>query len=365
MRIVTGAERATRPAYEMRGRQQLELRIENEAVAGFLDGQAYTDAYIKGTGESYVLPYSAAKPYDQSYTERWTAIPRPLIIAGRGSTLELTVDGVTTTMSHDGLTKVWNCIPGKTYSWRLKDGATVHSTGSATVTGLKRMIYNGGIPNVRDIGGWPCTGGRVKYGRIIRGFGMTYVDGHLTAFDDETVTSANPGIATLLDLGVAHEIDLRSPGTGSNSQHDTTAKGWWDWFGCPLAGYNNFFTNATGKASIVSGITKLVEWLEADDGNIYMHCYAGQDRTGMMVACIMALVGCSLDSIVKEWELTNLQIDTGIYISNGSENLRTALQTLTSASSPDYVAAMVSKLRSIGITTALQARLAACLVESD
>lgn len=47
--------------------------------------------------------------------------------------------------------------------------------------------------NVRDLGGWPCDGGTVQYGLLIRG-------GRITDADRDVLVG---------ELGVQHEIDLR------------------------------------------------------------------------------------------------------------------------------------------------------------
>lgn len=60
-----------------------------------------------------------------------------------------------------------------------------------------RMIYTPSVWNVRDLGGWACTGGRVKYGKIFRGGNF------------DSISAADK--ATIVDwLGVAMDIDLRN-----------------------------------------------------------------------------------------------------------------------------------------------------------
>lgn len=68
--------------------------------------------------------------------------------------------------------QLFNLIPGRNYELSVYNSNTKELLGTEIfhTTGQVRMLNAGIIRNVRDIGGWRTEdGGRVKYGRVIRG----------------------------------------------------------------------------------------------------------------------------------------------------------------------------------------------------
>ena len=141
--------------------------------------------------------------------------------------------------------------------------------------------------NVRDLGGWACDGGTVKYGLLIRG-------GRISAADR----------AVLVDqLGVRHEIDLRGREGRDPSDGDVTTES-------PL-GSDVWFTIADKAASYA--LTPVVTWqlylrcvIDAVTHRepVYFHCTAGADRTGTLACVLEGLLGMSQSDIDKDYELT-------------------------------------------------------------
>ena len=77
-----------------------------------------------------------------------------------------------------GAITVYNCTPGATSKFVLTDsGGNIVQQGLIKPTGTCRMINMLNVDNVRDLGGWSCDGGTVKYGKLFRG-GEMY--GYLT-----------------------------------------------------------------------------------------------------------------------------------------------------------------------------------------
>lgn len=141
--------------------------------------------------------------------------------------------------------------------------------------------------NVRDIGGWECDGGTVKYGLLIRG-------GRISAADR----------AVLVDqLGVQHEIDLRGKEGRDPSDGDVATES-------PL-GSDVWFTIADKAASYA--LTPVATWqlylrcvIDAVTHRepVYFHCTAGADRTGTLACVLEGLLGMSQSDIDKDYELT-------------------------------------------------------------
>lgn len=141
--------------------------------------------------------------------------------------------------------------------------------------------------NVRDLGGWACDGGTVKYGLLIRG-------GRIAAADRAVLVG---------ELGVQHEIDLRGKEGRDPSDGDVVTES-------PL-GSDVWFTIADKAASYA--LTPVATWqlylrcvIDAVTHRepVYFHCTAGADRTGTLACVLEGLLGMSQSDIDKDYELT-------------------------------------------------------------
>lgn len=148
--------------------------------------------------------------------------------------------------------------------------------------------------NVRDLGGWPCDGGAVKYGLLIRG-------GKLAAADRDVLVG---------DLGIQHDLDLRGrEGGGSDDEPDMT--------GSPL-GSDVWYTRTQQYAWYA--LTPVATWqaylrcvIDAVTHRepVYFHCTAGADRTGTLACVLEGLLGMSQSDIDKDYELTTFYSGSG------------------------------------------------------
>lgn len=148
--------------------------------------------------------------------------------------------------------------------------------------------------NVRDLGGWACDGGTVKYGLLIRG-------GRITAEDRDVLVG---------ELGVQHEIDLRGMEGRDPSDGDVVTES-------PL-GDDVWFTIAQ-KAAMYA-LTPVETWqtylrrvIDAVTHRepVYFHCTAGADRTGTLACVLEGLLGMSQSDIDKDYELTTFYSGSG------------------------------------------------------
>lgn len=152
-----------------------------------------------------------------------------------------------------------------------------------------RMIYTPSVWNVRDLGGWACTGGRVKYGKIFRG-------GHFGS-----ITDADK--ATIVDwLGVATDIDLRN---NSETGSITTSPlgGSVEYYHQPLDYYANAVSTSAASARTVAVLKKVMACVAANKP-CYFHCVSGSDRTGTIAYLLLSLLGVSQSDKDKDYELT-------------------------------------------------------------
>lgn len=148
--------------------------------------------------------------------------------------------------------------------------------------------------NVRDLGGWPCDGGTVKYGLLIRG-------GKLAAADRAVLVG---------DLGIQHDLDLRGrEGGGADDEPSMTAS--------PLGG-DVWYTRTQQYAWYA--LTPVTTWqtylrcvIDAVTHRepVYFHCTAGADRTGTLACVLEGLLGMSQSDIDKDYELTTFYSGSG------------------------------------------------------
>lgn len=148
--------------------------------------------------------------------------------------------------------------------------------------------------NVRDLGGWACDGGTVKYGLLIRG-------GKLSAADRAVLVG---------EMGIQHDLDLRGrEGGGSEDEPDMTAS--------PLGG-DVWYTRTQQYAWYA--LTPVATWqayfrcvIDAVTHRepVYFHCTAGADRTGTLACMLEGLLGMSQSDIDKDYELTTFYSGSG------------------------------------------------------
>ena len=148
--------------------------------------------------------------------------------------------------------------------------------------------------NVRDLGGWACDGGTVKYGLLIRG-------ARITAADRAVLVG---------QLGVQHEIDLRGREGRDPSDGEAATES-------PL-GRDVWFTIADKAASY--SLSPVATWqlylrcvIDAVTHRepVYFHCTMGADRTGTLACVLEGLLGMSQSDIDKDYELTCFSSGTG------------------------------------------------------
>lgn len=144
-----------------------------------------------------------------------------------------------------------------------------------------RYINTPSAPNVRDLGGWACDGGTVKYGLLFRG-------GYLNATDRDVCVG---------ELGIRHDLDLRGTAEAGitasplgGDVHYTCATNY-NWYS--LTNSNDWTTNLR---CVFDAVTH--------NEPVYFHCTAGADRTGTLACVLEGLLGMSQSDIDKDYELT-------------------------------------------------------------
>lgn len=175
-------------------------------------------------------------------------------------------------------------LGGKTYCNEVPGIETPFASGGKAGT-LKPLDFLRYIQtntwNVRDLGGWTCDGGTVKYGKLFRG-------GYVTSADRAVLVE---------QLGVQHELDLRGADEGG-----LTAS--------PLGDDVRYTCAATyawyslTPADVWKANLRCVFDAVTHNEPVYFHCAAGADRTGTLACVLEGLLGMSQSDIDKDYELT-------------------------------------------------------------
>ena len=265
---------------------------ENETAKAFVETAEKT--YKDGDDYSSILGnYSTSFPSDYQYP-----IGYDLTIPQAGTLLiqnESTGKGFESVSVSAGTKTIYNLIPGVTYRYILRDSnGKAYKTGRLQSTGALRMIKVPNSWNFRDLGGWACNGGTVKYGLLLRG-------GPLTGGTPISDYTTDEGKRAIRDFGILQEIDLRSTGEINNGTTDTAD----DIVSCAAGKYIRYSRYSPGadiktnedSSKTLAVIIHVIMQNVIDGIPTYFHCSAGADRTGVIAILLEALLGVSVVDI--------------------------------------------------------------------
>lgn len=175
----------------------------------------------------------------------------------------------------------------------------------------QRWLPIQGCVNFRDLGGYSNQAGQtVRWRRLFRS----------DALQDMT---PNDAAYAMGELGIRLVVDLRNPDEAERDGHG------------PLPGLGTGYTRHplllergfppfTG-GDVVERLSSTYQWLirnsgwrvaeainaiaEADGRGVVFHCSAGKDRTGLMAALILELLGVDAETIRADYLLTNEAVE--------------------------------------------------------
>ena len=196
-----------------------------------------------------------------------------------------------------GANTVYNLIPMAASVWSNIVNDDIKQSGSLKPKGSIRMIKCSNARNVRDLGGWACDGGTVKYGKLFRG-------GAIDATDRDALVN---------QCGVMHELSL----LGKSS--DITESPLGNDIGYTKPDEYNWYT--LSNTDIWKEVLQCIFDCAVHNIPLYFHCVAGRDRTGTVACIIEAILGVSQSDIDKDYELTCFSL----FENNSSDPLRTKL----------------------------------------
>ena len=158
------------------------------------------------------------------------------------------------------------------------------------------------VPNLRDLGGYPAKDGAMtQYGRFLRSCAPFQV--------------LPQEFAQLEALGVTTVIDLRSEEEAQKEPSAFVENNSFTCYNIPMSGagflphsqeevcysYCKMVANATSMRNVFTTIAQA-------SGGVLFHCIAGKDRTGIVAALLLALVGVPQPDILADYQITGTYI---------------------------------------------------------
>lgn len=218
---------------------------------------------------------------------------------------------------------VKNLIPEHLYVYTFKDSnGSILSSDCLKVKGPIRFIDVGvnnneeeilnnkelkpesTIFNMRDLGGWKCDRGKLKYGVIYRGSTLSEY------YEGTAISLSDPQKQFLVDkLKIRDEIDLRwtseISGRTSSVLNGTSGQ---------QVGYKNFnigYYNPLidSRPEMIANIIKRLSNNIRNNRATYIHCSAGADRTALICSIIEAICGVSQIDLDCDYEISSLAMD--------------------------------------------------------
>lgn len=256
----------------------VQYRQMNATAAEFIANVDYTENANDYSVTKVIPYYSATTTYSKEEPDGLK------IKVPANTTLTVTQGNKTRSDVVSGAGVIYNMEP-------LKAG--VFAFGGKTYKivpeGGVRMVYTPSVWNVRDLGGWACTGGRVKYGKIFRGGNF----GSITDADKSTLVNW---------LGIATDIDLRNNSETGGITTSPLGAGV-EYFHQSLDFYANAVSTSAASARTVAVLKKVMACVAANKP-CYFHCMSGADRTATIAYLLLSLLGVSQSDKDKEYELT-------------------------------------------------------------
>lgn len=180
-----------------------------------------------------------------------------------------------------------------------------------------------GTKNVRDLGGLPVAdGGAIRDGRLLRAEALVSTNAHesYSLWDGDVDGFQALGLRTIIDLRATREAEAAASAwaeaTGAQREAipiDEGVEGTdTDLFGRILSGDVTVFTDADMGDFYIKCLDRRASdfgrafALIADEDRLpaLVHCAAGKDRTGLLVALVLAVLGTPRDVIVDDYTLT-------------------------------------------------------------
>jgi protein-tyrosine phosphatase len=157
----------------------------------------------------------------------------------------------------------------------------------------------GGVNNVRDVGGMPAAGGRIRQGVLLR-------SGQLSGATAKGAEELRGRVAHIVDLRDGEEVAAEpSEIVGPDTTHLPLF----------LGSVRSFFETDTSLEDLYLHLLeesgeRLVEAIRiiAAGEPTLVHCTVGKDRTGVTVALALSAVGADREAVIEDYAMTESQL---------------------------------------------------------
>jgi len=167
--------------------------------------------------------------------------------------------------------------------------------------------------NIRDVGGYPVTaGGTTCWGAVLRADNLC----RLTPTGQADLVAY--GVRTIIDLRTSDELTAAPHPFASLSAHADAPT----YLHMPLYGDDNELSEA--EIDLVDSMPSMYRLIlersqrrvgavvravaEARDGGVLVHCWLGKDRTGIVIALLLALARVDDETIVHDYALSDVHL---------------------------------------------------------
>ena len=242
---------------------------------------------------------------------------------------------------------------------------------------MQRHVELEGCHNFRDLGGYPTReGGRLRWRRLFRSDALH----HLTPADLAKLRG---------EIGLGHVLDLRSSGEIAIDGRGRLATEDLRIHHLPLFDGAGTVSADLGARITLSDryflmtehakrpIALVIQTLAEAEAPAVYHCAAGKDRTGVVSAELLGLLGVSDEIIVADYAATQQNLDAIVARLMASEGYQSMLENLppdTLHAEPETMISLLERIREkygsmrayvreIGVPDAAVARLEKSVLE--
>ena len=194
---------------------------------------------------------------------------------------------------------------------------------------MERQIPLDGCLNFRDLGGYATADGRrLRWRRLFRSDGL-----HGLSESDVRLLCDDVGLSDVIDL--RSSMELASEGRGALEREAI------DFHHAPLFDGDTVRASGEQPATLTLSdryfglvevakkpIARVVSILSEAEGAAVYHCAAGKDRTGVISAVLLGLLGVRDEVIVADYALTRDNLDAIVERLQSLEGYREMLEAL-------------------------------------
>jgi protein tyrosine/serine phosphatase len=217
---------------------------------------------------------------------------------------------------------------------------------------MQRLIDLEGCLNFRDLGGYPTPEGqRLAWRRIYRSDGL-----HQLTPSDVAYLRHDLGLTDLIDLRSTAELMLEGRGPLENEPVAFHHVPLFD--GDRPSRFPPDLQKQMAEMSLADRyfglvevakqpIARVIRLLAGAKGGVVYHCAAGKDRTGVVSAILLSMLGVSRELIVADYALSQQNLDAIVERLAASEGYQEMFEQLppdTLHAEPETMHSLLSKL---------------------